>query len=457
MLRESGATEIEVSGFYDEVSDYTAMQLKQFIFHVDQPFTARAQEELAPIGAQLKRTSHLELPAWSHAGRPALTNLFQHIRDDLAHGKLGFVGSTGARVGIDWMKSLTQLLYDISTFHDNFKTRGFKIPDRFAFSKGANDCSKKGKTGPKLTQLIIASALATAQTLALFGFLDDERWTAWKSDMDAMAVGLNSVLDDLENRASSEAARAHKVQKTIGAGWNEPARSGAPVFCEATSSVNMKYNELDMAVGSLQPYHPLSLTGFEPTSKNERYDFLMGLALSMPCAILKVDVGGAIGTLNWVLKRDVSLLDADSGQLEDARTLLQPVIPQIHSRALRRQFATRVSGLVKMSESVRTFLYKELTGDESTEMWLGSKEKVAFVQKQVEIAEVFALAIGEIDIIVDLRTIANEARTGTTAFAEFWQCVGEELDAMNTAADERRHGGVVAYLSELVSHQEVTL
>jgi hypothetical protein len=51
------------------------------------------------------------------------------------------------------MKGLTDLLYAVSTFHDNFKTRGFKMPERFAFSKGANDVkAKKGKGAVPLTQ-----------------------------------------------------------------------------------------------------------------------------------------------------------------------------------------------------------------------------------------------------------------------------------------------------------------
>ena len=46
-------------------------------------------------------------------------------------------------------------------------------------------------------------------------------------------------------------------------------------------------------------------------------------------------------------------------------------------------------------------------------------------------------------------------RIGQTTFSEFWLCVQEVLDAMNTAAEERRHGGVVAYLSEVVSSPEL--
>ena len=453
VVLSQGSNPIEVSALSDELPDYVAMGLKKLIFYVDQP--SRAEPAPAPLGAQLVRMSNVELPQWSHGGRPALNKLFKGIRDALEKDKLGFVGSNGAKLGSEWMQSLMNLLYGISTFHDNFKARGFKMPDRFAFSKGADDCKEKGKKPPVLKQDTLAEYLAKAHTLALYAFLDDERWADWKSDMDALAVGLQHVQDDLKRRAAAEEGRANKVQKTIGASFQLPTNnSGAPQY-RSPGAVNAKYNELDAVLNTLQSYHPLSLTGFEPTNRGERYEWLENLRLSVPCVILKADVGGSIGTLHWVLKRLDVAAEFDSEQIEDARELIKPLIPQIHSRALKRHFASRIAGLAKMSESARTFLYKELTGDESNPQSLAEKERFAYLQQQTEIAETFALGIGDLDIIVDIRTIVRAARTGSTSFGEFWQCVQEELDSMNTAADERRHGGVVAWLSEVVSHEEL--
>ena len=57
------------------------------------------------------------LPTWSHGGRPALTIIFGRLRDEMQKDGLGFAGSRGAKIGCEWMLKLTQLLYDVSTFH----------------------------------------------------------------------------------------------------------------------------------------------------------------------------------------------------------------------------------------------------------------------------------------------------------------------------------------------------
>lgn len=122
-------------------------------------------------------------------------------------------------------------------------------------------------------------------------------------------------------------------------------------------------------------------------------------------------------------------------------------------RAQRKWFAAKVRNLVNLPAGVARHLYKELTGDESEESNLPAKERQAAMDAQFKLAQTFTLACGEAEILADLRGIANAERKGTTCFAEFWKCVQEELDSMTVAADERRHNGVVAYLSETISHK----
>ena len=263
----------------------------------------------------------------------------------------------------------------------------------------------------------------------------------------------------MERRAKAQADRHSKpVLKSTTLGRAPPKDSGAPIYLPATDVMELKYTDLAAQLQTLRPYHPLSLTGLEPTDRQERYRYIEDLqkgGLRFPAVLLKVDVGGSIGTLHWVLKREDGGRAAESVDIEDARSLIKPLIPQIHNRALKRAFNERLHGLVKMPDSVRTFLYKELTGDESSADWMAKKECDAFLRKQLELAETFTLGIGDSDLVLDIRTIFNAGCTGKTAFSEFWDCVQEELDDMNTAAEERRHGGVVAYLSELISQREL--
>jgi hypothetical protein len=296
-------------------------------------------------------------------------------------------------------------------------------------------------------------ALTDAQALAMRTFLDDERWGAWQKDMEALVEGLQLVKNNLEQRAAAERDRPTKIQKTIGQPLDSTDVS-APMYREATDAVKEKYTALDLQLSSLQPYHPLSLTPFEPIVRTERYEWLKGLNLSFPIAILRADVGGNIGTLAWALRRDDSATD-ELTLLDDARQLIEPLIPQLHNRAIKGQFRNRVLGLMSMPKSVTDFIFKELTGDQSSAESMEKEERLAFVERQVKLAETFTLAVGETDLVLDIRAITNAARVDQTAFSAFWECTLEILNAMNTAAEERRHGGVVAFLSELISHKEL--
>lgn len=248
----------------------------------------------------------------------------------------------------------------------------------------------------------------------------------------------------------------------------------------ATNAIHFKYVELDRSLNAYPSYKPLSLTFYEPANSADRYRWLHDMKLSFPIALLKVAIGGPIGTLIWIVKRDVDMMEiGDEEEIQDALSAIQPLIPQamssllpvvwtpqiramffelvtffaqVHTRALKKNYSSKLSDLISLPKSVVRFLYKELTGDESEECNISTKERQAAVDARFALAETFAFACGEAEIIGDFRSITSATAKGKTCFEEFWRCVTEELDAMTVAADDRRHSGVVAYLSEVVSH-----
>lgn len=111
-------------------------------------------------------------------------------------------------------------------------------------------------------------------------------------------------------------------------------------------------------------------------------------------------------------------------------------------------FEAKVQDVTKLPRSVAHHIYKEMTGDESEEVSIPNKERQAIVDAHFALAESFSLACGDAALLGDLRSISNASRKGSSCFEEFWSCVTEELDAMTVAAHDRRHSGVVAYLSE---------
>lgn len=128
---------------------------------------------------------------------------------------------------------------------------------------------------------------------------------------------------------------------------------------------------------------------------------------------------------------------------------------QIHGKAQRRVFQAKVRDICQLPSGVARYLYKELTGDESEEMNTSVKERQALIDKRLALVETFVLGCGDPELFPDLRKLAHAQRSGTTCFNEFWTCVQEELDSMTLAADERRHSGVVAYLSEVITQEKL--
>ncbi|KAL1521513.1 hypothetical protein AB1Y20_021173 [Prymnesium parvum] len=159
VLRGGGNEEVEVSSMDDEAAMYLMyadMCLSKAFFYVEQADTpvvvSSTQKDL---NHTLVRTAEVELPTWTHSGRPAMTQLHSELRHRLHKDGLGFKGSTGLRVGAEWMLELIESLYKTSPFHSKFKARGHAVPERFKFADGADDYKRKAKAAPTLTQEIL--------------------------------------------------------------------------------------------------------------------------------------------------------------------------------------------------------------------------------------------------------------------------------------------------------------
>lgn len=128
---------------------------------------------------------------------------------------------------------------------------------------------------------------------------------------------------------------------------------------------------------------------------------------------------------------------------------------KVHGKAQKKAFNAKIKDICHIPTNVARYLYKELTGDESEEVNVSCKERQAALEERAALVENFVLRCGDPGVIQDLRCLENAKRKGETCFTEFWSCVQQELDAMTLAADERRHSGVVAYLSEIISHKKL--
>lgn len=165
VIRGTDLMEVEVDKLNDEISVYLQMGLSRVTFYLSAPEIQWGAPPLANIQDVLVREKESFLPVWSHAGRPALTELHRSVREMLTKDHLGFRGSHDKKMGAEWMLALVEVLYKLSPFHGRLKARGYPVPNRFAFSEGSNDFKKKGKSCPNLTQALIEEVCRVSCTV----------------------------------------------------------------------------------------------------------------------------------------------------------------------------------------------------------------------------------------------------------------------------------------------------
>jgi hypothetical protein len=210
----------------------------------------------------------------------------------------------------------------------------------------------------------------------------------------------------------------------------------------------MKYLEFNQALRALPLYCPLSTTTFEPATSAERYYWLSKIQLDVDFVIIRASVGGSIGTLVWVARRNEGMSeDDDRADILDAQNLTKALIPHFHSRTMQRRIFKATSNVAKMTSTFASALYRDITGDDSAASSKDKAERIAFAERLIQ-------SVGaDGDAVLDLRKLSNAHRLGETMFEAFWVVAEEVLDSMVLGAEERRHGGVVAHLSEIISHQ----
>lgn len=169
-------------------------------------------------------------------------------------------------------------------------------------------------------------------SLSLFPHLDLEAWEGWRKHIAELHTCMTEILRIMENQSASASARMAQARTSSSFFINtsDAILVSGIEFREASGAVQINYINVEKALKGCQPYHPLSLSYFEPTNYSERYWWLKNISLSFPVALLKFAVGGTLGVLVWVLKRDAAVMElGDHAEIEDAQNLVRPIVPRV--------------------------------------------------------------------------------------------------------------------------------
>jgi len=441
-----GAIKAEPESTNDAASKYYSMGLKTVTFVVSQRAAAATavRRTIQPVDILACESMAGGLPEWGDAAHPAYGKLFQQLRSVLEADECRF---RDLEQGKKWMcKFIKEVLYPLSTYHTKLeRDHRSSIPEKFSFSAGANDYAAKKIKATLMKQETLA-ADATA-SLALAVFLDVDSWASVAVALADLVENLEKALIDMQRGSAAD----KKSRDATGGGFFSGAHSKEGIeYKKAVELVRLTYVELYNEMELTSPYVPVSTTFFEPTCPASRCAWLRNIELAASCVVVKVDVGGSIGSLAWVLKRNEGVSeDEDRTDVSDGRSLLEALVPKFHSRAMQNKLTAALRHVAVVPSSLALVLYKEITGDESTANSEKKKERIAFASK------ILSLVGPDGDLVLDLRSLANALRLGKTCFTEFWNCLNEVLDEMVLATEARRHGSIVTYLSEIISHSSL--
>jgi 2-keto-3-deoxy-galactonokinase len=134
--------------------------------------------------------------------------------------------------------------------------------------------------------------------------------------------------------------------------------------------------------------------------------------------------------------------------MTEAVGCIMGMVPLYLSKARRLLFHKKLSQVATISSSASAALFREITGDQTLADGDEKKKREAYVEE-------FVMLVGDpevlSDLVLDMRAHSNAQRLGKTAYQDFWDCALKILDMMQTEAEQRRHGGIVVFASEVIS------
>ena len=399
----------------ETVHDAVASDAKVVVLTCHQPSASMRDEPRAPV---LVRSPLRSVPEWSHNNQENMTECYRGLRTLLLDEGLGFLDPE--KWGKQWMIDLNKVLYHISPYHANFKSRGFILSKAWAFSDGLKS-KIKGRKVPDLSVDVMREAVETINTLMLATHLrtDPFEHSDFVVHLDNLETVLSGVTKNMVDRAENERKRPPATLDLF-ARRAEPGTTFRKL--DSTPAVHRMFVDFDAALRAQAMDSPLSTEMFEPVDRATRNRWYAQMKLSIECWVINFDVPGMVGALHWVVKVDGNLDEADRmNALESMRRRLRPLIPNVHSRSMRRLYFSKMKGLhANLSFAAASFIYKALTGDESLDRTDKEKCRTAYAM-----AHLWSTTEPPADMIMDLRAHHNSLAKGKSVFDDFWDVVAE--------------------------------
>lgn len=245
----------------------------------------------------MAKSKQLCLPK-SNEPRIERDKIYNDIIEYLKQKNVGWSSSIVESVGGKFAKLLTDIMWHITSHFDFFKVRGAALDDVWLIFANRNDYKKHQKAKPTLSSEKLGYFTSTLSDTLNSPWMNSRLFSNLRVDITSLNRSLIKVYSYMRSQNVTVEEKRRKL---------EPAR----INTENTSLKHInacqgpmrpEYHKLSVDLNSRNFYEPVLLCDFEPSDRCERFNWIEGLSLSCPVALLRRAYGGNIGTMNFLWK-----------------------------------------------------------------------------------------------------------------------------------------------------------
>ena len=347
-------------------------------------------------------------------------------------------------LGVQFVNTLSSVLWHIDGNHATLSQRGCRIPDAFTEFSGYNNPESHKKRKISSDTLKQETIISHAEQLLVLGnqaYMKMKTWRGVRDKIIALSNQLQKYSSYLKEQCKKMKLSHEKLQfvQTEREVWHTYDGNRKLTHLES-----QQYGRVNRALKDSEFFEPICLNDFTSGVPWEKFKFLKDLALTSKAVRYTYTGGNKHLDFAWRVPESHDEASLISENIK-VRERITPNIPKYHSRTMKRTFIQLFGSITNTKSAILRKAYSYLTDDESASRTLDEAELDKRVSEMIDLQDP--------ELITDLR-INNQGQP--ERFDVFLQeCQKYINQHVETAVDDRRHDAVSD--SEVVVHFAVAL
>ncbi len=309
--------------------------------------------------------------------------------------KVGWKRCSASTTGVNFVGKLSRCLWYIDPHHNKFASRGMKIPRRFEMFQGYNDYKKKKKKQePRLSSTELSAHVHELSGSLMQPWFSVQCYQELRGDVEKLMDALKMYCDYLTTQTRKVGEQQQQVLPVA----RQEENAAITTIDGVSGVISSVYSHFEEKLRGTPVYEPIFINELAPHDRYERRKWISGIELSFPIMLYKYVYGNHLGTLvyAWRIPEDQPVDSTIT-----SRIFMQLCTNQLHfsTRAMRQEFLSRYSRIVKAPLMVLRNIYRTLLQDSTSSVQAEVDERVA---KAV-------IELNDPEVILDLRKSPSPA------------------------------------------------